>query len=113
METSLGRALEDTANDPDPPAEDNGPLATEVVGEPGDGESAGEGAGGHGGDDGALGVGVGVAEVVLVGVIGEDAGHGRDVQTEETATDTCERPDNILWKCNSRQITWYSAGVIT
>ena len=67
METYLGRALEDTANDPDPTAEDDGPLATEVVGEPGDGESAGEGAGGHGGDDATLLGGAGVAEVLIVG----------------------------------------------
>lgn len=67
METYLRRALEDTANDPDPTAKDDGPLATEVVGEPGDGESAGEGAGGHGGDDAALLSGARVAKVRIVG----------------------------------------------
>ena len=60
------------------------------------GEGADEGAGGHRSDDGALGVGPGVPEGRLVRVIGEDAGHGRDVQTEESTTDTCERPHNVL-----------------
>ena len=89
-DTHDGGALEDTADDPDPARDDDGELTTEQVGHLGDCEGTNEGAGRHGGDDGALGVGPGVAKGVLVGVIGEDAGHGRDVQTEEPTADTCE-----------------------
>lgn len=90
-DTYNGGALEDRADDPDPAGKDNGPLAAEEVGKLGDGEGTDEGAGGHGGHDGSLGIGTRVAEGVLVGVIGQDAGHGRDVQSEETTADTCER----------------------
>lgn len=27
----------------------------------------------------------------------QNTGHGRDVQTEQSTTDTCERTDNILY----------------
>ena len=96
-DTHDGGTLEDAADDPDPAGDDDGPLAADEVSELGDGEGTDEGAGGHGGDDGALCVGAGVTKGGLVGVVGEDAGHGRDVQTEEAAADTCERADDVLW----------------
>lgn len=65
--TCLRRALKNAADDPDPAAEDDSPLATEVVGEPGDGEGAGEGASGHGGDDATLLGGARITEVLIVG----------------------------------------------
>ena len=90
-ETYDGGALEDGADNPNPAREDDGPLAAEEVGKLGDREGTDEGARRHGGDDGTLSVGTRVAEGVLVGVIGQDAGHGRDVQSEEATADTCER----------------------
>ena len=95
--THDGGTLEDAADDPDPAGDDDGPLAADEVSQLGDGEGTDEGAGRHGGDDGALCIGAGVTEGGLVGVVGEDAGHGRDVQTEEAAADTCERADDVLW----------------
>ena len=67
MKTHLRGALEDTADDPNPAGEDDRPLATEVVGKPGDGESTGEGAGRHGGDDATLLGGARVAKVLVIG----------------------------------------------
>ncbi len=89
-------ALKNTADDPDPPRDDDRPFAADEIGELRDGEGPDEGAGGHGGDDGALSIRGRVAEGVLVSVIGEDAGHGRNVQSEEPTADTCERTDDVL-----------------
>ena len=54
MDTHDRSALENTADDPDPPRDDDRELATEEIGKLGNGEGTDEGAGRHGGDDGAL-----------------------------------------------------------
>lgn len=104
-----GGALQNTADNPDPSRQNDGFLAANPVREETDDESSDERARGHGRHDGTLGVRAGIVERPLVGVIlryiddkqmktGEirrethvqHSGHGRNVQTEETATDTCE-----------------------
>jgi hypothetical protein len=37
-----------------------------------------------------------IAKLVFIKVIAQHSGHGRDVQTEESSTNTGERPDNVL-----------------
>ena len=91
-----GSALEDGANNPNPTRDDDRPLAANNVGKLGDSQGPEEGARRHGSDDGTLRRRVRVAERPLVGVVGEDAGHGRNVQSEETTADTCERTNDVL-----------------
>ena len=54
ISTHDGGTLEDAADDPDPPRDDDCELATEKIGKLGNGEGTDEGASRHGGDDGAL-----------------------------------------------------------
>ena len=120
-ETYDRSTLKDTANDPDPTGENDSLFTAKQVCEFCDCESTDEGTSGHGSDDGALGAGARVTESVLVGVVllwarwaavrkwkwrwgkerftyAQDTGHGRDVQTEETTTDTCKGTYDVLEK---------------
>ena len=115
--TVLRGTLEDRANDPNPSRDhDSGPPSQNVC-QLGDQESSKEGTCRHGCDNGPLSVGPWMAERPFVCFIlearctvsgggvrrsrrrntdAQDTGHGRDVQTEQTASDTCERSYKVL-----------------
>ena len=101
-----GGALENGANDPNPTGDDDRPLAADDIGELGDCQCPEEGASRHGGDDSTLRRGARVVERPLVGVVGEDAGHGRNVQTEETTADTCERAYDVGVRRDAWTVLW-------
>lgn len=62
-------ALQDATNDPNPSGYDDNALASDLIREATDNEGTDERTGGHGCDDGTLGVRARVPERVLVGVV--------------------------------------------
>jgi hypothetical protein len=111
--------LQNASDDPDPARDHDDLLPTDPVREPADDERTGERTGGHGGDDGTLGVRPWVSKRVLVGIVlagvcvrkegmwnnegegnayAQHTGHGRDVQSEQASADTCKGAYDVLEK---------------
>jgi hypothetical protein len=84
------RTLQDAADNSDPSTDDHRILPPDFISQPPYSQCADKAAAGHRSNDSTLRAGTREPCHTLVAVISEDARHGGNIQSEETAADACE-----------------------